>query len=228
MIPVSESALGEILREGSASRLLFSKDAAGTTRFFIFSDDEAYKRFSESSGDPLKQHFLTTKGTWVFRLPIDEIDFVAIDATSPHEIAYGKELFPRLKQMANAIEVEEALLELRTSDTPGKGLIPLVRDYQGYNIAILKTGEASQLGLAPDDKGRVLLAVFTHDDGFDAYSAESKRLRPESEVMQMNLPGASLFDQITKIKIDGVVFNCCGPARPVAFAQQFAQVIINA
>ncbi|HEY6329817.1 MAG TPA: hypothetical protein VI756_10800 [Blastocatellia bacterium] len=228
MVPVSEAAAGEMLAQGAASRVIFNKDPQGVSRLFIFSDAEAYRRFREAAGTTQEQHFLTTKGTWVFRVPSDAIDFLAIDTASPHEIAYGKELFPRLKEMADAVEVEEALLELRTSDNPRQGLLALVRDYPAYSIAMQKTDQATRLGMAPDSKGRALAAVFTHDDGFDAYYEDGKRLQPEGELLQMNLAGPALFEHLSRMQFDGIVFNCNGPAQPIAFALQFAEVALKA
>ncbi|HEX8096585.1 MAG TPA: hypothetical protein VF507_01060, partial [Pyrinomonadaceae bacterium] len=79
MIPVSEAAVGEMLQEGTASRVMFSKDAEGVSRLLIFSDGDAYNEYRKAAGAPGEQHFLSTKGTWVFRLPAGGIDFVAID-----------------------------------------------------------------------------------------------------------------------------------------------------
>lgn len=227
MVPVSEAAVGEILQQGAVSRVMFGKDSEGVSRLFIFSDGGAYARFSQPGGSAEGQHFLTTRGTWVFRMSLDDIEFLAIDAGSPYEIAYGKDLFPRLKQMADAIEIEQALVEVRTSEHPRDGLLPLIRDYQSYTIAIQKTDEGSRLGMAPDVKGRALAAVFTHEDAFDAYYEEGKRLQPEGELLQMNLSGRSLFEHLLKMQLDGLVFNCSGPPKPVAFALQFAQVTLG-
>ena len=105
----------------------------------------------------------------MFRMPLEGIDFIAIDAASPHAIAYGRDLFSRLKQMADAVEVEEALLELRAGPDPREELLKLVRDYQGYSAAVQKADKAIRIAMAPDAKGRSLAAVFTHDDAFEAY-----------------------------------------------------------
>jgi hypothetical protein len=228
MVPVSEAAAGEMLQQSSAPGVMFSKDPQGISRLFIFSDGGAYSLFSKSAGSTQSQHFLTTKGTWAFRLPSDAIDFLAIDPGSPHEIAYGKELFPRLKEMADAVVVEEALLKLRTSEGPTERLLALVREYPGYTIAIQKTDQGTRLGMAPDSKGRTLAAVFTYDDGFDAYYEDGKRLQPGGELLQMSLSGRALFEHLLKLQLDGIVFNCNGPARPIAFALQFAQVALEA
>lgn len=229
MVPVSDAAAAEMLEQGSLSRVMFSKDPEGVCRLFIFTDGDAYNRFTEiASGEIKAQTFLTTAGTWVFRMPTDGIDFIAIDPGSPHDIAYGKEHFAKLKRIADAIEVERALADLRSGDTTKQGLIPTVRDYPRYIIPIRKTAEGNMLGLAPDDKGRALAAIFTNDDAFDAYLGESESGEPESMLVRLDLSGQELFAQISKMGLDGIVFNCCGPVKPVAFARQFAEVMVSA
>jgi len=227
MVPISESAAGDMLLQGLPSRVMFSRDQQGVSRLFIFSDGDAYTAFSKASGDTGQQHFLTTRGTWVFRMPLDQIDFIAIDARSPYEIAYGRELFPGLKRMADAVEIEEALLELRTGSGSSEGPLKLVRDYQGYTAAVQKADKAIRIAMAPDAKGRELAAIFTHDDAFDAYLEENRRAYPESELARMEFTGSDLFERILKMRLDGIVFNCCGPPKPVAFATEFARLVLN-
>jgi hypothetical protein len=228
MVPVSEAAVGEMLRQGELSGVSFSKDPQGVSRLFIFSDGDAYSQFRQAAGGTSQQHFLSTRGTWVFRLPIDGVDFIAIDPASAHEIAYGKHLFPRLKQIADAVEVEEALRELRGSASPSAGLLPLVRDYQCYLLAVWKADERYQMAMAPDQRGRALAAVFTCDDAFDAYAEEVKQQQEgKGELFQMTLTGRQLFERLLGLQLDGLVFNCSGPPEPVAFALQFAEVALN-
>jgi hypothetical protein len=227
MVPISGSVVGEMLQQGVPSRVMFSRDRQGVSRLFIFSDSDAYGEFSKAPGNAGQQHFLTTKGTWVFRMPLDGIDFIAIDAASPHQIAYGRDLFSRLKQMADAVEVEEALLELRAGPDPPEDLLKLVRDYQGYTAAVQKADKAIRIAMAPDAEGRSLAAVFTHDEAFEAYLKATSESYREGELDQMSFAGSLLFEQILKMRVDGIVFNCCGPPKPVAFALQFARLVLN-
>lgn len=224
MVPVSEAAVGEMLAQGAAPRLMFSRDAEGVSRLFIFSDDNAYDEYKRAAGATGEQHFLSTRGTWIFRLPMDEIDYVAIDPASAHEIAYGKNLLPRLKEMADALEVEEALLDLRAGAGATEKLLPLVLNYEGYRVGVRRVGERVQMVLAPDEKGRRLAAVFTSDEAADAYAGQ---VSPADELQWLRLPGAQLFEQLGGMPIDGIVFNCMGPPKPVAFAAQLAQLVLS-
>ena len=227
MVPVSEAAAGEMLQQGQIPRVMFSRDAQGVSRLFIFSDGDAYSEYRKAANMTEEQYFLSAKGTWVFRLPTDEIDYIAIDPASPHEIAYDRNLLPRLKEMADAVEVEAALSDLRASTGTTEELLPLVINYQGYRVAIGKQGDSHYIALAPDEKGRKLAAVFTSDEAIDAYTEQAKQRFPGVELKWLGLPGVQLFEQLAKMRIDGIVFNCEGPAKPVAFAAQFAQLILD-
>ena len=226
MIPVAEAAVAEMLQRGENPRIVYNTDPQGVSRLLIFSDADAYRQFSEGIGISTEQHFLTTMGSWIFRLPLEVIDFVAINPFSPHEIAYGKEHFPRLKQMAEAIQVEEALRGLRTGNGNADDLLPIVRDYKTYRVPAWRTAQGLQMAMAPDSQGRVLAAVFTCDDTMDAYSAQIPAPETPDLPLQLTLTGTELFTQLLKMQLDGVVFNCSGP-QPIAFALHFAQVVLD-
>lgn len=229
-VPVSEEAAGEVLREGVLSRLMFHQDQEGISRLSIFSDGPAYVRFCQAVGeaDSTRQTFLGVTGTWLFQLPLDAIDIISIDPATPPDIHYRKEQFPRLRSLAEAIDVEEALAALRSGENTTEGMLKLVRDYSGYLIAVHQTGDSNSLALAPDSQGRALAAVFTFEDAFEAYYPEGKQMYPEGELLALSLSGEELFTQLQEMNLTGMVFNCSGPTRPVAFAAPFAQVVLQA
>jgi hypothetical protein len=43
----------------------------------------------------------------------------------------------------------------------------------------------------------------------------------------MQMDGMALFDMFHRMSIDGFVFNCSGPVKPVAFAQAAAKVFLH-
>ena len=164
MLPMSEAAAAEMVSTGAASRLMYSQDGEGVSRLYLFSDGEAYNAFRASVGqDASEQHFLTTTGTWIFQLPLDPLDFIEIDPATPWQIGYHKEQFPRLRAMAGAVEVEQALAALRAG-TAGPGSITKVRQYEHYILAVTSLDGGYTLALAPDDRDRTLAAIFTSDD----------------------------------------------------------------
>ena len=130
--------------------------------------------------------------------------------------------------MAKAVEVEEAIAALRVGENTTDEMLKLVRDYDGYIIAIHKATDNYTLALAPDTKGRALAAVFTFDDAFDAYYPECRQMYAGGELLMLPLAGSALFAQILEKDLTGMVFNCAGPGQPIAFAAQFAEVVLNA
>lgn len=62
-------------------------------------------------------------------------------------------------------------------------------------------------------------------EAYDAFCPEDKQGYPAE--MVITLSGAELFAQIARLNLDGVVFNCNGPARPIAFASGIAQVVLD-
>jgi len=97
----------------------------------------------------------------------------------------------------------------------------------GYIIAINKLEGRDTLALAPDSQNRSLAAVFTCEEAFEAYYPECKQRYPEGELMQIPLAGPEMFAQLQATQLTGMVFNCAGRLRPIAFAAQFAEVVLN-
>jgi hypothetical protein len=73
-----------------------------------------------------------------------------------------------------------------------------------------------------------LAAVFTADDAFDAFLPDDETPSEHGQLLRVTLPGAKLFEQLSTMSIDGVVFNCSGPTKPVAFAKAFLEVVLDA
>jgi hypothetical protein len=225
-VPISEKATAEALASNSISSVQVSTTGEGKTCLMLFSDAEAHKAHRQANAITSEQHFLKTAGTWVFRLPLEQVDQVWVDASTPHDIYYEKQHFGALRDMANAVIAEEALMGLRKGNAPD-GAIATAKAHENYYMAtMLRDGKPVFLP-APDDKGRNLAAVFTADDSFDAFAAETMRGNDGLRIEQMQMNGETLFDTLRRMTIDGFVFNCAGPIAPVAFAQGMASVVLE-
>lgn len=228
MLPVSEAAAAEMLDTGAASRLMISQDDLGISRLYLFSDGEAFAAYQQAVGEPASgQHFLTTTGAWVFQLPLDQLDAIEIDPGTGWQISYRKEQFHRLRAMAEAVDVEQTLAALR-GGTAAPGALAKVRDYQHYSLAVYHLNGQHTLALAPDDHGRALAAIFTADDAFEAFLPDDDTPAQLGQLLHVALPGPKLFEQLSHMALDGVVFNCAGPTKPVAFAKAFLEVVLDA
>lgn len=93
--------------------------------------------------------------------------------------------------------------------------------------AIARGGQTA-LALAPDGQGRALAAVFTAADNFDAFTEVRQPALEEGQLLSLELTGVELFRLLAGMRLDGLVFNCSGPAAAVAFAHAFAEVILEA
>ena len=232
IIPLSEAAATEMLANNEVPRVQYNRDAKGINRLMLWSSRETFDLYAKRAGLNQEQHYLDTAGTWVFRLPLrnalDGIDQIWIDPLNEHDILYDKEQFGRLHDFAAAVAIEDDLAALRAG-TASDGAVVRVREYQGYLVAVARkpTGERSLI-LAPDSQGRKLAAVFTHSDAFDAFLPEAQARSVGDEVQGVQLGGQGLFAMLGKIELTGMVFNCAGPVKPVAFAAAMSNIVLKA
>jgi hypothetical protein len=225
-VPISAKATAEALADNTAPSLQLSTSKGGKLCLMLFSSADAYKLYRQANAIATEQHFLKTNGTWLFRLPMNEVDQIWIDALTPYDVFYGKEHFVRLAEMAEAVAVEAALAGLRRGDAPD-GALQRVKTYANYYVAVTIEDGKPALSMAPDDKGRRLAAVFTADDTFDAFAAEEGNRQVGKKIEQVQMSGGTLFDTLRRATLDGFVFNCAGPIAPVAFAQAVAGIVLD-
>jgi hypothetical protein len=225
-VPISESAAGEALASNTMPSLQLSKNPDGKICLLLFTSTDAFQIYRKANAITIKQHFLKTQGRLLFGVPMEGVDQVWIDPLSPHDIYYDAAQLGVLRECVNAIAVEEALVNLRQGKEQPDAL-QLVRDYQNYTVASTQHDGHPILVMAPDNKGRQLAAVFTADDAFDAFKAEMN-VSADSTVRQLQLNGEQLFGMLQRMTLDGFVFNCAGPIKPVAFAQAVAGIVLEA
>lgn len=225
-VPISEKTVAAALAENTMPSLQLSTSKEGKSCLMLFSSPAAYEVYRVANSHASEQHFLKTVGTWLFRLPFDQVDQIWIDALSPYDIFYGKEHFPRFAKTAEAVLVETALLGLRQGNPP-EAALQRVKRYANYFVAASVQDGKPTLVLAPDDKGRRLAPVFTADESFAAF-AEEMNAGSKMVVTQVQMSGETLFDMLRGMALDGIVFNCSGPPPPVAFAQAFADLALKA
>jgi hypothetical protein len=86
-------------------------------------------------------------------------------------------------------------------------------------------GGGNRLLMAPDQKGQALAAVFTFEDACDAFLEQA---RTQVDMKPLIYAGKDLFKMLSEMNLTGIVFNCSGPAPPVAFAAAFSKVVLEA
>jgi hypothetical protein len=226
-IPMSEAAVAETLATNSLGRILYSKDDAGRSRLLIFSSSETLKTYTDVVKPTEAMHFISSPGTWVFALPLEGIDDLILDPASSHQFVVSGESIKSLAATARAIQLEQTLVRLRAGE--GKdGDVAFVAKYPDFHVALSK-GEDGSIAfcMAPDTQGRVMAAVFTHEDALDLAFDEMQAHYAPRLVMTMKCDGPKLFGILAGMQLTGMVFNFSGPDKPVAFAAALVGILLE-
>jgi len=226
-IPISEAAAVETLAQNAVPRIQFNRDPSGVNRLMLWSSSETFSNWARRAKIEKEQYSLDTSGSWVFGLPLDGIDEIWIDPLNAHDILYTASQFPALRDLAAAIPIEKDIAELRAG-TASPGAVVRVREFPSYWVPVAQSNGRRRLIFAPDDQGRTLAAVFTADDTFTAFLPEATAAAPGEEVVAVRSDGKGLFTMLSGMDLTGMVFNCSGPIKPVAFAAGFSKVVLEA
>lgn len=115
------------------------------------------------------------------------------------------------------ISIERTLAQLRwrPADFFEESLLRRIVAHTDYWL-VVRDGEPM---LAPDDeRARRLAAVFTSGTARDVFLRE-EHVAADSVEMR-HLDGRALFSELGKRHYVGIVFNCSGPERPLAFVSE--------
>lgn len=137
--------------------------------------------------------------------------------------------FLRKPDMSTSVEtLETALYDLRLhanelDDETSEAYLRLIANYPEYILLI--TGDG--MPMAPDDRGRKLAPIFTNHAAYNAFHdevmSEGKLIQP----LITTISGPELFAKLLSMNLDGIVFNCCGPQRPLAFVPETLDVLLK-
>jgi hypothetical protein len=123
------------------------------------------------------------------------------------------------------IESDLAALRWPAADADLDTLLSRIGNF-GHYLLVLIDGKVAT---APDDKNRLLVAVFTTDAARDIYLGGS----PETEKTALNqkrmmsCTGRELFTLLAPMPLDGIVFNCAGSDRPIAFVPALSKQVLQ-
>ncbi len=188
----------------------------------ICCDAEAYAALEQGLGGSLDLH-LEVRGAGLFAGLGEDLAGVDVDPFSEHALHYRRPQIPWLREIARAVEVERVVAGQEVSDAFKKVLA-----FDGYRVVVRATDEGgSQWVLAPDDRERLLLPVFTSEETVTAFV--QSELVPRGVVpVIVRLDGRALYKRITEMVLHGIVFNPQGPLPARALSAQFAQVVLDA
>jgi hypothetical protein len=86
-----------------------------------------------------------------------------------------------------------------------------------------------KLANTPDDKSRLLAAIFTTEAARNAY-LDHASAAPHAALNQkvtLSVNGRDLFTRLVTMPLDGIVFNCLGPDRPIAFVPALSTQVLQ-
>jgi len=223
-LPVTERSARAFRTTNAAPEPWLYEDRDGHLRLFLFSDRDAYRRYRDAAGAAREQTLVTTPGVSLFTRDLGALEAIHVDPLTADGLTLGRDLYRRLNVVADAVRVERALVQLRGGSTRVGNQLSSVRHFQAFHVAVREGEEGPTFGLAPDPRNRLLAAVFTLNDCYEAFAREVGA----STFKHGILSGEQLFSELLDSGLDGIVFNCCGPVPPVAFAPAFARLVLEA
>jgi hypothetical protein len=160
------------------------------------------------SDAPEDQLVVTVPGTALFSwVPDDHVDLLVLDATADpaakSTINYPRDTHTGLRQAAADLALELALTDWSHLD------LDVLRQAMH---PILVDGNTVKNLLAPDGYGRPRVALFT---SLDALELHVDRLENAAlaGLQRLLVPGHTLFPELAKLDVAGVVYNPSGPFR---------------
>lgn len=205
-------------------------DSAGRKQLFLFETQLAYDEFLEKTGRGVG-HVISVPGFALFQTDLSSIDALTINPLGTNTLTLTRDQYERMSYLGGAVFIEQVLLRLRQGAAQADD-VGHVKRFGRYWLALQDPTEQAPdvvrgIALAPDDQGRRLAAIFTAQDGFDAFAEWWATTRQPGELKVSVLPGVTLFVALAQQNLDGLVFNCEGPPDPIAFGLAMAQIVMN-
>lgn len=192
----------------------------GEAHLCLFSDAEALRAARlESGDDAFGRDFVEAPGAAVFAQAEADVHYVQLNPHSEQALHFKPEQFEMLRRWSEILGMERLIDEV-VHKPHGYGRL---KGFEGYTVLLRQENGRTRIAMAPDTKGRALVAVFTAPDAVDAFITQHGAQAGEP----LLIGGADLFERFAAMPIDGFVFNCAGPLPPRAFARQFARIVVE-
>jgi hypothetical protein len=213
--------------DGKPQPRVFSFEQIKERVLLAFSDTRALalRPAFTRSDKPEDQMVLTVPGALVFQLVPDEnVDLLVLDPVddlnAPTTINYRREQHPMLKRVGHEVSLELAATDWSHLN-PGT-----LREGQFW---ILVSGGQVHNLLAPDGYRRPRLALFTSEAALDAHLqyATPEQQSAFAQAQRLLAPGHTLFPQMAKLDVAGIVINPSGPGRSRAFNKRTLEVLAS-
>lgn len=202
-------------------------DAAGHSRVLLFADYDAQEVFERAQEATGRAGFANPTGWEIFSVPLKGVDAVVFDPGAPHEFTIPAAEFAEVRELAEAVAVEQAWKRLREGDEE-EGDSARVARHAGYHLAVVQREEGVLLMHVPnDDDERKFAPLFTHADALALALDEFRESFAPAEIKTLKLNGAQAFPVLAKETADGVVINFRGPGEPMAFQMGVVDLMLE-
>ena len=204
------------------------RDEHGTRWLTIYSDLDAVEEARKVDKiDFLDGLMMTISGRQAVEL-LEPGDGLQINPDTSRALHYKPHQVGMLKDALHADDILAALDRASVEGVHNDTLCE-VGNYQGFRIVVRTKTGAAVLDLAPDNKGRRLLAAFTNQEAVDGYlGAVTEHVEARGEPSVVVLSGEELALKLCELDILGVVFNCAGPGRPRALHAKLGERVLKA
>lgn len=201
-------------------------DPASGSRFALFSGADEVEAFTRQPYGSDGLGYANPTGWEVFSADLAGITAIVIDPASPHELVVPASQFPALKELADAMEVEEVWQRLRQgTDEPGD--LHLAAHFPRYYMAAIESDEGYVRITVPHDDGGEFLPIFTHQDALDLGVADIRVSFPTEPIKTVEISGERMFPALLGEDVDGLVFNFMGPPQPIAFRHGVIELLLE-
>jgi hypothetical protein len=200
---------------------------SGRKQIFLFADADAQERFANTCEASGRIGFGNPTGWQVFSVTLEGVDEVVIDPGSQHEFVIASPEFAELKELAEAVAIEEVWQRLRSGDEE-EGDEARAAHYPAYHLVMVQRAEGVLLINVPNDDGTRCTPVFTHADALACALDEIREHFAPEEIKTIRAGGAQMFPVLANEKTDGIVINFRGPGEPIAFGIRMTEIMLEA
>ncbi len=197
----------------------------GPNQVVAYSDPSLMEAARASgAADDLGGDWVTLNGRTLVGV-VGDIGGLLVNPHTERALVFSPGQMSEFVQVGNVMGVERALADATAPPIPPAAL-QAIANFERFEVIVRGP---QTLDLAPDDKGRKLLAAFTCPLARDQYLTQMNSLTFKHGLARvLPLTGVELAHKLLSLDILGVVFNCAGPMAPCALHRQLGQHILDA
>jgi hypothetical protein len=201
-------------------------DEKGQPRIFLFSDADGFEIFAAQQVESGGAGYSNPTGWEIFSADLGGVTAVVIDPGAPHEFVIEGAQFANLKELADAVGIEEVWQRLREGNEEEDDVSRAAR-YSAYHLAAVGREGGDALVYVPNDDGSRVIPIFTYPDALALALGEFRENFAPGEIKTLRLSGAQMFPVLAQQEAEGVVFNYKGPSEPAAFKLSFTDLMLE-